>query len=138
VVEVEHTITLDDVVGRLGQLGYHVDVANTNDVEQLKYTIRYFTQYASNFCNIKSIPEIVNPRVIDRICSDFLFHKKNMGLLKDFDYSIAVRSLTEGDTSITYAIGQGNETMESRFDASVRQLERGFDKWLTPHRRLRW
>ena len=49
-----------------------------------------------------------------------------------------IKSIKEGDTTLTYAVGQGEDTPENRFDSFVKQLERGYDKWITPHRRLRW
>jgi hypothetical protein len=91
-----------------------------------------------NYCNITTIPEILNPRIIDRICADFLYYKKNSGSLEGFNYDAVIKSIKEGDTTLTYAVGQGEDTPENRFDSFVKQLERGFDKWITPHRRLRW
>jgi hypothetical protein len=76
--------------------------------------------------------------MIDKICSEFLFYKKNAGQLKNFNYEAVIRQIKEGDTTIQYAVGQGEDTPENRFDSFVKQLERGYDKWITPHRRLRW
>jgi hypothetical protein len=72
------------------------------------------------------------------VCGEFLYYKKNSGELEGFNYDAVIKQIKEGDTSITYAVGQGEDTPENRFDAFVKQLERGYDKWITPHRRLRW
>jgi hypothetical protein len=128
-------VVREDIIKRLKQLGY---VANEDDNEQIDFELTKIINYTKNYCNITEIPEIVDPRIIDRVCADFLFYKKNSGSLNGFNYEAVIKSIREGDTQISYAVGQGEDTPESRFDAFVRNLERGFDKWITPHRRLRW
>ena len=128
-------VTREDVISRLTQLGY---TPSESDNEQIEYELQKITNYVMNYCNITTIPEIIDPRIIDRVCSDFLFFKKNSGSLDGFNYDAVIKSIKEGDTTITYAVGQGEDTPENRFDSFVRTLERGFDKWITPHRRLRW
>jgi hypothetical protein len=128
-------VTREQVVKRLGQLGY---VATVEDNDQIDFELTKIINYTKNYCNIEEIPEIVEPRMIDKICSEFLFYKKNAGQLKNFNYDAVIKSIKEGDTQIQYAVGQGEDTPENRFDAFVKSLERGFDKWITPHRRLRW
>lgn len=128
-------ITLEQIVERLGQLGYTV---TENDHNHIDYELNKTINYVLNFCNITDIPEILNPRIIDRVCGDFLFYKKNSGSLDGFNYDAVIKSIKEGDTTITYAVGQGEDTPENRFDSFVKSLDRGFDKWITPHRRLRW
>lgn len=128
-------VVLNDVVKRLGQLGYSV---TDKDHEQIEFELNKILNYVKNYCNITTIPEILDPRIIDRVCSDFLYYKKNSGSLEGFNYETVIKSIKEGDTTLTYAVGQGEDTPENRFDAFVKSLERGFDKWITPHRRLRW
>lgn len=128
-------VTKERVIERLAQLNYKVEV---EDDKQIEFEMTTINNYVLNYCNITTIPEILDNRIIDRICSSFLFNKKNSGSMKGFDYDAVIKQIKEGDTSITYAVGQGEDTPESRFDAFVRALERGFDKWITPHRRLRW
>lgn len=128
-------VTIDKVVKRLQQLGYEY-VASDN--EQIEFELTKTLNYVKNYCNITDIPEILDYRIIDRVCADFLYFKKNSGSLKGFNYDAVIKSIKEGDTTLTYAVGQGEDTPENRFDAFVKQLERGFDKWITPHRRLRW
>jgi hypothetical protein len=128
-------VVLNDVVMRLDQLGYSV---TDKDHEQIEFELNKILNYVKNYCNITNIPEILDPRIIDRVCSDFLYLKKNSGSLDGFNYDAVIKQIKEGDTSITYAVGQGEDTPENRFDSFVKSLERGFDKWCTPHRRLRW
>lgn len=123
------------VVDRLAQLGYKVV---EDDYATIDFELEKTISYVYNYCNITTIPEILDRRIVDRICGYFLYYKKNSGSLAGFNYDDVIKSIKEGDTTITYAVGQGEDTPENRFDAFVKSLERGFDKWLTPHRRLRW
>jgi hypothetical protein len=128
-------VSREQVISRLKMLGY---TATVEDNDHLDYELNKTINYVMNYCNITTIPEILNPRIIDRICADFLYYKKNSGSLEGFNYDAVIKSIKEGDTTLTYAVGQGEDTPENRFDSFVKQLERGFDKWITPHRRLRW
>lgn len=128
-------LTRGDVVERLSQFGYD---ATENDYDQIDFEIELVVNYTLDYCNITELPEIIKPRMIDRICASFLFHKKNSGTMEGFDYDLAVKSIKEGDTTINYVVGQGEDTPENRFDSLVKQLERGYDKWITHFRRLQW
>lgn len=128
-------VTNANIVKRLKQLGYTPTDA---DSEQIDFELNKILNYVMNYCNITVIPEILDPRIIDRVCSEFLYYKKNSGSLDGFNYDTVIKSIKEGDTTLTYAVGQGEDTPENRFDSFVKHLERGFDKWITPHRRLRW
>lgn len=128
-------VTREMVIGRLKQLGYTVV---DSDHEQVDYELNKIINYVKNYCNITQIPEILDYRITDRICAEFLFFKKNSGSLEGFNYDAVIKQIKEGDTTISYAVGQGEDTPENRFDSFVKKLERGFDKWITPHRKLRW
>lgn len=128
-------VDIEQVIARLKHLGY---VPTEEDKDQINYELQKTLNYVMNYCNITTIPEILDARIADRVCADFLFYKKNSGALNGFNYDAVIKQIKEGDTSITYAVGQGEDTPENRFDNYVKSLERGFDKWLTPHRRLRW
>lgn len=128
-------ITREQVIDRLGQLGYTATEADNNAID---FELTKILNYTKNYCNITEIPEILDPRIIDRVVSEFLFYKKNSGSLEGFNYDLVIKSIKEGDTTLTYAVGQGEDTPENRFDAFIKKLERGYDKWITPHRRLRW
>ena len=128
-------VSREQVISRLKMLGYE---ATMDDYNHIEYELTKTTNYVKNYCNITEIPEILDYRIVDRICADFLYYKKNSGSLEGFNYDAVIKSIKEGDTTVQYAVGQGEDTAENRFDAFVKQLERGFDKWITPHRRLRW
>jgi len=128
-------ITREQVIDRLNHFGYVVPEESEGIVDfELEKTL----DYVYNYCNITEIPSILDKRIIDRVCAYILYNLKNVGKLDGFDYDTVVKEIKEGDTTIRYATGQGEDTPENRFDAFVKQLERGFDKWLTPHRAIRW
>ena len=128
-------VVMNNVIARLKQLGY---IVIDSDYDQIDFELQKTLNYVMNYCNITEIPEILDHRIVDRVCADFLFYKKNSGSLEGFNYDAVIKSIKEGDTQIQYAVGQGEDTPENRFDTFVKSLERGFDKWITPHRRLRW
>lgn len=123
------------IVKRLAMLGY---TATPEDDDIIQFELTKVLNYVKNYCNRTDIPEILDNRITDRVCGEFLYYKKNSGSLEGFNYDNVIKSIKEGDTTITYAVGQGEDTPENRFDSFVKSLERGFDKWITPHRRLRW
>ena len=128
-------VTTEMVVQRLAMFGYF---PTEDDMPHVEFELNLVLDYVKNYCNITEIPEILDRRIVDRVCSSYLFNKKNTGTLTGFDYDAVIKQIKEGDTTIHYAVGQGEDTPENRFDSFVKQLERGFDKWITPHRRLRW
>ena len=128
-------VSREQVIERLGMLGY---TATEADNDHIDFELTKILNYVKNYCNITEIPEILDPRIIDKISYEFLFYKKNSGQLEGFDYDLVIKEIKEGDTTLKYATGQDGDTPESRFDSFVKQLERGFDKWCVPYRRLRW
>lgn len=131
-------VTVNDVTNRLSQLGYEVQ---PSELSYVQFELDLILDYVVNYCNFPSvndIPEILDRRIIDRVCSEYLYKKKNSGQLEGFDYSNLVKTIKEGDTQIQFGTSSDGETPESRFDNLVDYLQRGFDKWISLHRRLRW
>lgn len=131
-------VTYLNVTQRLAMLGYEPTEADRSMIE---FEIELIINYVVNYCNFDSsddIPEILDNRIIDRICSEFLMKKKNSGLLEGFNYEGVIKTIREGDTQIQYGTENDGETPESRFDKLVDYLQRGFDKWISNHRRIKW
>ena len=91
-------VTRDDVIDRLKQLGY---VATETDYDQIDFELKKIINYTLNYCNIQELPEIVEPRLIDRVCSDCLYCKKNSGSLDGFNYDSVIKSIKEGNTTVS-------------------------------------
>ena len=126
----------EKIISRLKHLGY---TATESDYEAIDFELTKILNYViNNFTRTANIPETLEPRIIDRVCGEFLFYKKNSGSLEGFNYDAVIKSIKEGDTTLTYAVGQGEDTPENRFDNFVKSLERGFDKCCAPYRRLVW
>lgn len=128
-------VTIQDITKRLKQLGY---TATDDDHPAIQHEIELVTNYTLNHCNLIELPDIIKPKMVDRICSYFLYFKKNSGSLEGFNYDAVVKSIKEGDSTLTFAVGGSEDTPENRFDAFVKKLEQTYDKWINPHRRLRW
>ena len=56
-------VTTQNIVNRLAQLGYTVTTA---DEEQVSFELKKITNYVMNYCNITTIPEILDLRIIVR------------------------------------------------------------------------
>lgn len=126
------------VIDRLGHFGYTV---SDTDSRVIEFELKLILDYVVNYCNLPSaeyIPTILDQRIIDRVCSEFLMKQKNAGVLQGFDYNAVVKSIKEGDTQINFGTENDGDTPESRFDKLVEYMQRGFDKWCAVHRRLRW
>lgn len=131
-------VTVSMVSDRLQHFGYAV---GDEDIPIVEFELTLILNYVVNYCNfscVDDIPEILDYRIIDRVISEFLMKQKNAGVLKTFDYDAVVKSIKEGDTQINFGTENDGDTPESRFDKFVEYLQRGFDKWISPWRRIRW
>ncbi len=68
----------------------------------------------------------------------YLQYKKACGQLTEFDLDAAVKSIQEGDTNITFAIGGGSQTPEQRLDALIASLCSERLEEVIRYRRLEW
>lgn len=71
---------------------------------------------------------------------EYLRIKKAAGqlALEGVDLDAAVKQLQEGDTSVTYAAGEGSQTPEQRLDGLIETLTAGRARELARYRRLVW
>ena len=126
----------DKIVERLKDFGY---TASASDEHAINYLIDKWSQYVLDFCNLETLPSGVESKLIDKICGEFLYYKKNSGQLGEtFDFEAPAKIIKEGDTSITMSYGEGGKTPEQRFDNMLTTLMQSFDKNLVKYRRLAW
>ena len=131
-------VTVDQVMNRLSDFGFTVE---ESDRDAIQFELDLILDYTVNYCNLSNrddIPTILDKRIIDRVCSEYLMKQKDAGNLKDFNYDTVIKSIKEGDTTYTLGTSNDGETPESRFDNFVNYLQRGYDKWICKFRKLRW
>ena len=80
-------VTREMVINRLGQLGYTI---GSVDYDAVNFELETILNYVKNYCNITEIPDILDNRIIDRVCSTFLYNQKNAGKLEGFNYEIVI------------------------------------------------
>lgn len=69
---------------------------------------------------------------------EYLNMKKCSGQLEGFDLDAAVKSIQEGDTNITFALGEGSSTPEQRLNSLIDYLINGRIGEIYRYRRLVW
>lgn len=128
---------LNDIIQRLASFGYEITDA---DKIALKYIFQNVENHIKNSCNIPSIPDGLYHVAVDMTCGYFLFEKKaaDADNLKGFDLDVAIKSIQEGDTNITFALGEGNKTPEQRLDALITHLMTYGEREFVSYRCLTW
>ena len=128
---------LDRIKERLQSLGYTVkdsdDIAINFAMQKVENTIK-------NDCNISAIPDGLMNIAIDMVVGEFLMSKKTFAPndLLNFNLDSAIKQIQEGDTNISFAVGEGSKTDEQRLDSFIDYLlNYGRDEFVT-YRRFRW
>ena len=121
----------EEVVQRLQSLGYTVTTA---DEWLLNFCIEKVIQHIKNNCNVAEVPSGLRYVAIDMICGEFLYGKKSSGQSIGIDFEGVVKSIKEGDTTITFTDA---DSAESQYDALVSYLMHT-DTDFTTYRRFRW
>ena len=110
---------LEVVTERLASFGYDV---TENDSWMLEFIIQKVENSIKADCNIDTIPEGLHEIAVDMVVGEFLLNKKSKGQLEGFNLDTAVKQIKEGDTSVTFAIGEGDSTPEKRLDDLILYL----------------
>ena len=87
-----------DVVTRLKGFGYTVV---TEDDPLIDYMISKVEQELKNLTNLNEVPTGLKYEWADAVCGEFLSMKMATGKLENI--SQIVKSISEGDTSVTYS-----------------------------------
>ena len=109
-----------------------------SDMMALRFVIQKVESDICSACNIKALPCALQPVAIDRVVGELLFEQKSSGRLEGIDVDAAVKQLREGDTTITFAIGEGDATPEQRLDRLIQHLMTSGQNIIARHRRLSW
>ena len=115
---------LDDVKKRLETFGY---VIVDGDAWVLGFIIQKIENHIKSQTNLNEIPIPLHQNAVDMVVGEFLLSKKRVGQLTGFDLDTAIKSIQEGDTTITFALDSGSMTPEARLNALVNFLMREGD-----------
>lgn len=122
---------IENEVGEGGDIIYHPTPTDLTIITVLKNKI---VNAIKSDCNIDEIPTEIEGLVVDNIIGEFFFDKKTMGTLVIDDMDLnAVKSISEGDTTIQFADGSSQSEM---LDTLIKYLLRPID--LSDYRRIRW
>lgn len=128
-----------DVEMRLAMLGYTVTEA---DRPRLQYTINRTERELKANINQREVPDGLYYVWVDMAAGSFLHELKAAGQLTGaaFDFSAPVKSIAEGDTTVSFAVG-GSEsalTPEAQFDNLLNGLINPPQDQFAAYRRVRW
>lgn len=127
-----------DVAPRLAMLGYLVKAEDEPAIGYLTGKCR-----AELLASIhhKELPAGLYHTLVDMVAGSFLQGKLAAGALEieGLDFSPAMKSITEGDVSITAAgASEGTPTPEARFVALLDRMAHPPERILGAYRRLKW
>ena len=122
---------------RLQSFGYEW---KNGDEAILTFSVQKAENTIKNDCNTSSVPEGLINIAVDMAVGEFLMAKKTFvpDELAGLDLSIAVKQIQEGDTSITFAAGEGSLTAEQRLDNLINYLLTYGKGEFVRYRRLLW
>lgn len=125
----------DDVINRLQTLGY---TATSEDDFLLEYLSKKVTEEIENKCNINGIPEGLYRIAVDMVCGELLQTKASIGQLDSsaINTEAAIKTIKEGDTSITYARAEGGGG--TSFDGLIDYLLNYGKSQFVTFRRIKW
>lgn len=125
----------DKAVAMLTALG----VAGAADDPLLDIVLNNVQWRIKNLSNLSEIPEGLESLAVSMAVGEYLNMKKCFGQLEGFDLdAAAVKSIQEGDTNITFALGEGSSTPEQRLNSLIDYLINGRIGEIYRYRRLVW
>lgn len=125
-----------EVSERLSALGFK-DVQNEEAI--LRYNIRKAEDILKNKTNQIFVPDGLKTAWIDMATGMFLQDLKQTGKLmsSDFDFSAPVKSITEGDTSVTYALSE-SLSPAAEFEKMINHMINPSEDIIAKYRKLVW
>lgn len=126
---------IEEVKARLASFDYEVV---ESDEYVLTFLIQKVENHIKNITNCFQVPEGLFNVAVDMVVGEFLFNKKSIGSLEGFNLEAAIKQIQEGDTSITYAIGEGDLTPEQRLDLLIDHLMNRGKNELLSYRCIKW
>lgn len=114
-------------------------VAEAADDPLLDIALNNVQWRIKNLSNLSEIPEGLESLAVSMAVGEYLNMKKCSGQLEGFDLdAAAMKSIQEGDTNITFALGEGSSTPEQRLNSLIDYLINGRIGEIYRYRRLVW
>lgn len=131
----DNVFTIDNIKARLTSFGYTLQ---DSDDSIIPFCMEKVRSYIKNEVNWQDVPEGLQHMAIDMVCGEFLQAKKTWAPadLSTLDLDRAVKQITTGDTSTTFA--DGSQTDEQRLDSFINALLHCADGQFSAFRRIRW
>lgn len=129
---------IEKILQRLMSFGY---TPSEKDSWMITFCMQKVENHIKNSCNISEIPDELKEIEIERICGEFLFSKKQTGQLNaenGFDVEMAVKQVQAGDTNVTFAVGEGSETLETKLNALISYLMNYGEGDFICYRQIKW
>lgn len=122
---------------RLISFGYDFKDA---DKPLLSFAVQKAENTVKNECNLPEVPEGLFYVAADMAVGEFLLSKKTFAPndISGLDLDTAVKSLQVGDTSTSFAVGEGSQTAEQRLDFLINRLLNAGREQFSRYRRIRW
>lgn len=117
---------------RLKTLGYEFV---HEDSWLMGFVVQKVENYIKSSCNLDEVPEGLFAIEVDMVCGEFLSAKKQSGQLSEFDFEPVVRSISEGDTSVSYAT---EDTVSQKFDTLLERMAHPNSDEFARYRRVQW
>lgn len=127
----------DKAVTMLTALGV-AGAADDPLLDMVLTNVQWRIKNLSNLSNLSEIPEGLESLAVSMAVGEYLNMKKCSGQLEGFDLDAAVKSIQEGDTNITFALGEGSSTPEQRLNSLIDYLINGRIGEIYRYRRLVW
>lgn len=128
---------LKNAVAVLESAGHKVETA---DERMLQYYMENACSSIKNKIHCRTVPKELAHMAVNRALGEFLRYKKTFApdSIAGLDLSCAVKQIQEGDTNITFAVGQGSLTPEQRLDNFINYLLAAGQDEILHYRRLKW
>lgn len=115
-----------------------IGVTGSGEDALLDIALDNVQQRIRNLSNCSEIPKALGGLVVSMAVGEYLYMKKCVGQLEAFDLDAAIKSIQEGDTNISFALGEGSFTPEQRLNSLIEHLRNERIGEIYRYRRLVW
>lgn len=111
-----------------------------NDQWMLDFILDKVQNHIHHTINRQDIPEGLKKEAVQMAAGEFLLFKKSSGQLDIETVSLEAiaKSITAGDTSVTFSTGEGSQTPEQRLNTYIQMLLNPPEACFYAYRRLVW